>query len=64
LLDQVDSLAEDPDLVLSLDGLLTRLGAEDAKAALVAHLHLFGGLSVEARLTSSPLEAGRSTSRR
>src|SRR5580698_1830666 len=29
LLDQIGSLAEDPDLVLSLDDLLTRLGAED-----------------------------------
>jgi RNA polymerase sigma factor (TIGR02999 family) len=47
LLDQADSLAEDPDLVLSLDELLTRLGEEDATAARVAHLHLFGGLSVE-----------------
>jgi len=47
LLDQADSLAEDPDLVLSLDELLTRLGEEDAAAARVAHLHLFGGLSVE-----------------
>ncbi|MGO9462542.1 MAG: ECF-type sigma factor [Isosphaeraceae bacterium] len=46
LLDQSGSLAEDPDLVLSLDELLTRLGAEDAAAARVAHLHLFGGLSV------------------
>jgi RNA polymerase sigma factor (TIGR02999 family) len=47
LLDQIGSLAEDPDLVLSLDELLTRLGEEDAAAAQVAHLHLFGGLSVE-----------------
>jgi RNA polymerase sigma factor (TIGR02999 family) len=47
LLDQADSLVEDPDLVLSLDELLTRLGEEDATAARVAHLHLFGGLSVE-----------------
>ena len=47
LLDRADSLAEDPDLVLSLDELLTRLGEEDATAARVAHLHLFGGLSVE-----------------
>jgi RNA polymerase sigma factor (TIGR02999 family) len=47
LLDQADSLAEDPDLVLSLDELLTRLGEEDAPAARVAHLHLFGGLSIE-----------------
>jgi RNA polymerase sigma factor (TIGR02999 family) len=47
LLDQADSLAEDPDLILSLDELLSRLGEEDATAARVAHLHLFGGLSVE-----------------
>lgn len=47
LLDQADSLAEDPDLILSLDELLLRLAAEDADAARVAHLHLFGGLSVE-----------------
>ena len=47
LLDQVGSLAEDADLVLSLDELLTRLGEEDAAAAQVAQLHLFGGLSVE-----------------
>jgi RNA polymerase sigma factor (TIGR02999 family) len=47
LLDQLGSLAEDPDLVLSLDELLTRLGEEDAAAARVAHLHLFGGLSAE-----------------
>jgi hypothetical protein len=47
LLDQADSLAEDPDLLLSLDELLTRLGEEDDTAAKVAHLHLFGGLSVE-----------------
>jgi RNA polymerase sigma factor (TIGR02999 family) len=47
LLDQADALAEDPDLVLSLDEQLTRLGEEDATAARVAHLHLFGGLSVE-----------------
>jgi RNA polymerase sigma factor (TIGR02999 family) len=47
LLDQPGSLAGDPDLVLSLDELLTRLGEEDAAAARVAHLHLFGGLSVE-----------------
>jgi RNA polymerase sigma factor (TIGR02999 family) len=46
LLDQAGALAEDPDLVLSLDDLLTRLGVEDAAAARVAHLHLFGGLSV------------------
>jgi RNA polymerase sigma factor (TIGR02999 family) len=47
LLDQVGSLAEDPDLVLSLDELLTRLGEEDAAAAQVAQLHLFGGLPVD-----------------
>jgi len=47
LLDQIGSLAEDPNLVLALDELLTRLGQEDAAAARVAHLHLFGGLSVK-----------------
>ena len=47
LLDQVGSLAEDSELVLSVDDLLTRLGQEDAASARVAHLHLFGGLSVE-----------------
>jgi RNA polymerase sigma factor (TIGR02999 family) len=47
LLDHAHSLPEDPDLLLSLDELLTRLGPEDAIAARVAHLHLFGGLSVE-----------------
>ncbi len=47
LLDQVGSLALDPDLVLSIDELLTLLGQEDAAAARVAQLHLFGGLSVE-----------------
>ncbi len=47
LLDQIGSLVEDPDLILSLDELLTRLAAEDAVAARVANLHLFGGISVE-----------------
>jgi RNA polymerase sigma factor (TIGR02999 family) len=47
LLDRAGALAEDPDLVLSLDELLTRLMAEDPAAARIAHLHLFGGLSVE-----------------
>jgi RNA polymerase sigma factor (TIGR02999 family) len=47
LLDQIGALTEDPDLILSLDELLTRLEQEDAAAARVAHLHLFGGLSVE-----------------
>lgn len=46
-LDQIGSLAEDPNLVLSLDELLTRLGEEDTAAAQIAQLHLFGGLSVE-----------------
>jgi RNA polymerase sigma factor (TIGR02999 family) len=53
LLDQAGALAEDPDLVLSLDELLTRLGEEDATAARVAHLHLFGGLSVEEAAAAS-----------
>ena len=47
LLDVADSLAEDPDLLLSLDELLSRLAEEDDAAARLAHLHLFGGLSVE-----------------
>jgi RNA polymerase sigma factor (TIGR02999 family) len=47
LLDVADSLAEDPDLLLSLDELLSRLAEEDDAAACLAHLHLFGGLSVE-----------------
>jgi RNA polymerase sigma factor (TIGR02999 family) len=47
LLDQAHSLAEDPDLILSLDELLIRLGENDATAARIAHLHLFGGLPVE-----------------
>jgi len=47
LLDTAASVAQDPDLVLSLDDLLTRLGTEDDIAAKVAHLHLFGGLPVE-----------------
>jgi RNA polymerase sigma factor (TIGR02999 family) len=47
LLDQAGALAEDPDLLLSLDELLTRLAGEDATAAQLAHLHLFGGLPVE-----------------
>ncbi len=47
LLDRARSLAEDPDLLLSVDELLIRLGEEDPLAARVAHLHLFGGLSVE-----------------
>ena len=47
LLDQAGSLAEDPDLLLSLDELLVRFGGEDPLAAKVADMHLFGGLSVE-----------------
>ena len=47
LLDRLGSLAEDPDLVLSVDELLRRLAAEDTAASEVATLHLFGGLSVE-----------------
>jgi len=47
LLDQVGSLAEDPDLVLSVDELLTRLAEEDDTAGRIAHLHLFGGLSID-----------------
>jgi RNA polymerase sigma factor (TIGR02999 family) len=47
LLDRIGSVAEDPDLVLSLDELLIRLGEEDAVAARVAQLHLFAGLSVD-----------------
>jgi hypothetical protein len=30
-----------------VDELLTRLGEEDAVAAQLAHLHLFGGMTVE-----------------
>lgn len=47
LLDQASFLAEDPDLLLSLDELLVRFAAEDAAAAKLTDLHLFGGLSVE-----------------
>jgi RNA polymerase sigma factor (TIGR02999 family) len=46
-LDAAASIPEDPDFVLSLDEVLIRLGEEDTTAARVAHLHLFGGLSVE-----------------
>jgi RNA polymerase sigma factor (TIGR02999 family) len=37
----------DPDALLDLDELLTRLAAEDAEAARVAQLRIFAGLSVE-----------------
>lgn len=47
LLDRAESIDEDPALVLSLDELVTRLAQEDAEASKVAHLHLFGGLSVD-----------------
>jgi RNA polymerase sigma factor (TIGR02999 family) len=47
LFDQIGISSEDPDLVLSLDELLTRLGKEDAAAAQVANLHLFTGITVE-----------------
>jgi len=47
LLDKIGAVAEDPVLILSLDELLTSLNEEDAAAAKIAHLHLFGGLSVE-----------------
>jgi hypothetical protein len=47
LLDQARSLPEDPDLLLSLDELLIQLVAEDAIAARLTQVHLFGGLSVE-----------------
>jgi RNA polymerase sigma factor (TIGR02999 family) len=46
-LEQAGALAEDSDLLLSLDEILDRLRAEDADAASIAELHLFGGLSVE-----------------
>jgi RNA polymerase sigma factor (TIGR02999 family) len=47
LLDQAGSLADDPDLVLSLEDLLARLESEDTAAAKLASMHLFGGLSVQ-----------------
>lgn len=47
LLDNAATLPDDPDMVLSLDELLTRLSAEDAAATEVAQLHLFGGLTVD-----------------
>jgi hypothetical protein len=37
LLNMADSLAEEPDLILSLDELLTGLGEEDDLAARIAH---------------------------
>ncbi len=47
LMDQADSLAQDHHLIMSLDELLVKLESEDALAGRVAHLHLFGGLSIE-----------------
>lgn len=47
LIDQAGAIAQDPDLILSLDELLTKLTEEDPTAARIAHLHLFGGLSIE-----------------
>ena len=47
LFDQAERLAEDPDLILSLEELLPRLEAEDPAACRIAQLHLFAGLSVE-----------------
>jgi RNA polymerase sigma factor (TIGR02999 family) len=47
LLDQVEAIIDDPDLILSLEDLLTQLETEDSTAAKTASLHLFGGLSVE-----------------
>jgi len=47
---------------VDLDELLTRLGKEDATAARVAHLHLFGVLSVEeagAALSCVPQSSSR-----
>src|SRR5881398_2837043 len=42
LLDQAGSMIEDPDLVLSVDELLTRLALEDETAAKIAQLNIFG----------------------
>ena len=47
LLDHADSICEDADFTLSLDEVLVRLAKEDPTAGRIAHLHLFGGLSVE-----------------
>jgi RNA polymerase sigma factor (TIGR02999 family) len=59
LLDHAGSMAEDPDLVLSIDELLTRLAQEDPTAARIAQLHLFAGLSVEE--TGSALNLSRAS---
>lgn len=47
LFDQAERMAEDPDLILSLEELFPRLEAEDPAACRIAKLHLFAGLSVE-----------------
>src|SRR4029077_2416657 len=47
-LSQAEPLVQvDPDALLDLDELLTRLSGEDPEAAVVAKLRLFAGLSVE-----------------
>jgi RNA polymerase sigma factor (TIGR02999 family) len=52
----------DPDLLLSLDEALARLGAEDLAAADVAKLHLFAGLSIDEVATA--LSVSRATAYR
>ena len=52
----------DPDLLLSLDGALARLLAEDPAAAEVANLHLFAGLSIDA--AAAALGVSRATAYR
>ncbi len=47
LIDHPAALPDDPNFLLSLDDLLTRLAAQDGPAAQIAQLHLFAGLSVE-----------------
>jgi RNA polymerase sigma factor (TIGR02999 family) len=47
-LSQAEPLAQaDPDALLDLDELLTRLAGEDPEAAAVAKLRIFAGLSIE-----------------
>jgi RNA polymerase sigma factor (TIGR02999 family) len=47
-LTQVELITQaDPDAILDLDEVLTRLAAEDSQAAEVAKLRIFAGLSVE-----------------
>ncbi len=47
LLDHPETMADDPDLILSLEEALGRLEADDSPVSKIASLHLFGGLSVE-----------------